>query len=293
MASTHLVGMVIPGLHSVFSELTASRCIDDIANPSLAFRVKEADPRFRTVELEICGGGFVGCVDSVARTPPVAQAPMHALIDLIPPTQFAGAVVLIVGGSRGLGELVAKMIAAGGGKPIITWVSGRVDAERVAGEIRAAGGACETLLYDARKAAALQIASLAEAPTHMYYFATPTIFRPQAAFYDPERLRDLLAVYVDGFSDLVLELRKLCPGLSAFYPSTIFVAERPAGMLEYAMAKAAGETLCAEMNMALAPARITQARLPRVPTDQTTSVTEVEMADPIATLLPIVRLVQS
>jgi hypothetical protein len=64
-------------------------------------------------------------------------------------------------------------------------------------------------------------------------------------------------------------------------------------MLEYAMAKAAGETLCGEMNAAWSPLRVTMARLPRLPTDQTASITETEFASPIECLLPIVREAQS
>jgi hypothetical protein len=73
----------------------------------------------------------------------------------------------------------------------------------------------------------------------------------------------------------------------------VAVTERPRGMTEYTMAKAAGEVLCADINEALAPTHVTQCRLPRLPTDQTVTVSEVEAADPIATMLPIVREVQS
>jgi hypothetical protein len=64
-------------------------------------------------------------------------------------------------------------------------------------------------------------------------------------------------------------------------------------MTEYSMAKAAGEVLCAELNDTLAPLHITVRRLPRLPTDQTATVTAVEAADPVVTMLPIVREVQS
>ncbi len=64
-------------------------------------------------------------------------------------------------------------------------------------------------------------------------------------------------------------------------------------MTEYAMAKAAGEVLSADINEGLAPTHVTVVRLPRLPTDQTVTVTEVEAADPVATMLPIVREVQS
>jgi hypothetical protein len=64
-------------------------------------------------------------------------------------------------------------------------------------------------------------------------------------------------------------------------------------MTEYTMAKAAGEVLCADLNKALSPSHVTISRLPRLATDQTASVTAVETADPLQTMLPLVREVQS
>lgn len=292
-ASTYLVGMVCPGLHSIFSELSVNTCADQESLGFLAFRVTKTYPRLRLVKTEIAGGGLAATVKSFVRTPPVRQATMESLAGLIDPDAFAGSVALIVGGSRGLGELTAKLIATGGGRIFVTWKNGREDAERVVEEIRSAGGVCETLEYDAQKPAAAQLGALADVPTHAYYFATPPIFRPQAEVFSAERLKEFQTVYVDGFWQLSQALRARRPGLSMFYPSSVAVAERPRGMTEYSMAKAAGEVLCAEINVALAPMHVTVSRLPRLPTDQTVSVNGIKAADPVATMLPLVQEVQS
>lgn len=291
-ASTYLVGMVCPGLHSIYSDLSVNACDVDRTQNVLAFRVTETDPRFNAVEQEILGGGISGVVRSFLRQPPLRQASMNALKSVVAPGEFSGAVVLVVGGSRGLGELTAKLIATGGGRVILTWQSGKEDAEHVANEIRSVGGVCDTVEYDVRTPAARQLTALPAIPTHMYYFATCTIFRPQGEFFSIGRLREFLAFYVDGFWQLLHGLRAMQPGISAFYPSSISVTKRPRGMTEYSMAKAAGEVLCADMNETLAPLYITVRRLPRLPTDQTAAVTAVEVADPVETMLPIIREVQ-
>jgi len=292
-ATSQQVGMVCPGLHSIYSGLFVFACTDSCADAGLAFRVTEVDKRFRAVEQEIVGGGLCGTVSSFARMPPVEQAPMKALAGVVSPTEFTGSLALIVGGSRGLGELTAKLIATGGGDVLITWQSGREDAERVAQEIRSFGGRCTTFAYDSRKPTAKQIAILERAPSHAYYFATPAIFKPQSDFFSSERLNEFLAVYVDGFWQLARALRDRQPHLSLYYPSSIAVTDRPKGMVEYAMAKAAGEALCSDMNAFLAPLRAFVSRLPRLSTDQTASVSPVETANPLDVMLPIVREVQS
>jgi acyl dehydratase len=292
-ASTLLVGMVCPGLHSMYSSVIIDACDEPAPEDRLGFRVVKTDPRFRMVRMSIGGGGWTGAVEAFARLPPVAQSPSHELSGVVEPTEFAGALALVVGGSRGLGELTAKLLAAGGAKVLITYRVGGAEAETVAHDIRAAGGSCVTLLYDASQPAEPQLAGLGEAPTHAYYFATPAIFRAQAALFARARLDKFLDAYVDGFLDLAQVLRARRGDVSLFYPSSVYVAERPRGMIEYAMAKAAGETLCAEMNLAWAPLRVTVDRLPRLLTDQTAAVTETKFASPVACLAPIVRETQS
>jgi acyl dehydratase/NAD(P)-dependent dehydrogenase (short-subunit alcohol dehydrogenase family) len=292
-ASSNLVGMVCPGRHSVFRGLSIEACGETCPQDVVAFRVTETDPRFRLVRQEIAGGGLTGSLECFARTPPVSQPTMQSLAGLVNTTEFTGAVALVVGGSRGLGELTSKLVATGGGRVIITYQVGRTDAERVAREILEAGGTAEAMAYDARRPAEEQLAGLANAPTHLYYFATPVISQRQSDVFVPLRFDDFNAVYVHGFWHLTVALRARQPKLSIFYPSSAFVSERPRNMTEYAMAKLAGEALCADMNLGLAPSHVTVSRLPPLPTDQTASIIAPETASPVETLLQIVREVQS
>ncbi len=292
-ASTLLVGMVCPGLHSMYSSLTVDTCEEPATENRLGFRVVRTDPRFRMVRLAVTGGGWVGAVESFARLPPVQQAPSHELVGVVRPTEFAGSFALVVGGSRGLGEVTAKLLAAGGAKVVITYRVGGAEAEAVVHDICAAGGNCEALPYDTARAAEPQLARVDDAPTHAYYFATPAIFKAQSALFARARLDAFLNVYVDGFLDLAQALRARRNDVSLFYPSSVFVTERPRGMVEYAMAKAAGETLCGEMNLAWAPLHITVDRLPRLPTDQTASIIGTGLTSSVDCLLPVVRKVQS
>jgi NAD(P)-dependent dehydrogenase (short-subunit alcohol dehydrogenase family) len=294
-AATCLVGMVCPGLHSIFTELSI-RAHDQSAVPdSLAFRVTATDHRFRTVVQEIVGGGLSGSIVCFSRRPPVQQPGFKYLTGLIGPNEFLGSTVLIVGGSRGLGELTAKLIAAGGGKVILTFQRGVEDADRVVREIRSSGGVCDCFRFDGLRPVEEQLAGWSDVPTHLYYFATPPIFRPSREFFDRSRLQEFLACYVDGFWALVQALSIRKPDLSIFYPSSSALDSRPSGITEYTMAKAAGEILCADINAAMAPLRVTVSRLPRLSTDQTMQVTADDAQLPSAAqiLLPLIRETQS
>ncbi len=219
---------------------------------------------------------------------------MTSVAELVTPGEFNQAVALIVGGSRGLGELTAKLIAAGGGKVIITYANGKADADNIAAQITEWGGNCDVLAYDARQPADGQLEALLQPPTHLYYFATPTISRRKSGLCARERFDEFNDFYVHGFLRLVeAGLRRRPEGITVFYPSTVYVQDRPADLTEYAMSKAAGEILCAEIAKYLPKVRVLSERLPRIPTDQTASLIPVDSASALSVMLPIVRKMQA
>lgn len=98
--------------------------------------------------------------------------------------------------------------------------------------------------------------------------------------------------YVQGFYDLctaLIERAGSVEKIIVLYPSTVFVEERPNGMTEYSMAKAAGEQLCVDMNGQMPALYILTSRLPRLHTDQTAGVLPEREINPVETLLPIIR----
>lgn len=102
--------------------------------------------------------------------------------------------------------------------------------------------------------------------------------------------QEFLAFYVVGFYELCKELvRRFGGGLSIFYPSSVFVDTRPQNMTEYAMAKACGEVLCADMQGFEKLGGILVRRLPRLLTDQTATIIGSQFADPVDVMIPIVR----
>jgi acyl dehydratase len=291
ICSSCLVGMVVPGLHSLFVALDVS-LVEGAGPPdALGFAVTWVEPRFRRVRIGIRGGGLEGTLETMVRAPPVIQATMANVAPLVDKHEFRGSLALVVGGSRGLGELTAKLIAAAGGKVIITHATGKSDAEAVAREITNAGGECGTMPYDVLLPATQQLGALGERiPTHVYYFATSTIARRKASPFDLKRFDEFNAFYVAGFLELVRACIQLRPqGVRVFYPSTVFVETRPADMTEYAMSKAAAEVLCADIEKYLPRAHVLVRRLPRLLTDQTSALLNAAVPDPVQVLLPIIR----
>jgi hypothetical protein len=297
-ACSYIVGMEAPGLHSMFSKLDLAMGRwpqPDSTHAGLRYLVTSQDERFRKARISVTGSSVFGTLEAFIRNPPVEQPSIESIAAHVVTGEFAGMDALVIGGSRGLGELTAKLIAVGGGNPTITYALGKVEAEQVAAEIRSWGGRIEVLPYDVRQAPIVQLKGLSASHTHLFYFATNAIFRPKKNLVSPAILADFVAFYLQGFHDLCIELTeraKLSSAgrkLIAFYPSSVAVEERPAGMTEYAMIKAAGEQMCRDMNQYLSNLRILISRLPRLRTDQTAGVIPEREVNPIDVLLPIIR----
>ncbi|HXJ00490.1 MAG TPA: SDR family NAD(P)-dependent oxidoreductase [Micropepsaceae bacterium] len=288
-----LVGMACPGLHSMFSGFSISIVADDDNSSGLSWRTERTDERFRMVWLRIAGLGLTGEVSSWVRAEPVILPDMSTLSSLVAPDEFAGRVAVIVGGSRGLGAVTAKLLAAGGAQILITYASGKADAEALISEIRTARGekAAACIACDVRGDIGSQLAALTEGITHFYYFATPRISRQTTAVFDRAAFDEFMRFYVEGFYALAKWLidNRRTSLRNIFYPSSVFVTSRPGGMTEYAMAKAAAEILCADLMKATPGLSIAAPQIPRVLTDQTATVPPVETADAIGVMLPLLR----
>lgn len=288
---SRLVGMICPGLHSIFSSFTVDLVDYDVAKMGIGFKVRSVDDRLGMVTIDVAGDGLQGEVLSFVRQPPVEEPAIRDIAAHITPGEFSGATALILGGSRGLGAVTAKLLAAGGARPIITYATGSEEASRVAADINDWSGEkrCQIRPFDALRPVSPQLNDL---PTvsHLYYFATPPIFIQKVDMFNFDLHRLFLKFYAEAFYEAWLALRR--SPTSIFYPSSVAVEERPAGMLEYAMAKCAGEMLCSELASTNPGLNITVERLPRILTDQTATVMPVNNADALTIMLPIVRAVQ-
>jgi hypothetical protein len=286
-ACSWLVGMQCPGLRSLFSRLKM-RWSPDALDGSLAYKVTDADKRFSLVSMQITGTGIIGSVDAFSPPSPPAMPTISILRGCVQPRQFLGQRALVVGGSRGLGELTAKTLAVGGADVVITYAKGKADAIAVRDDIVAGGGSARILSYDVTQAANQLDELQSWIPTHVYYFATGKIGQTRGGGLDTAILDRFKQWYLTGFYELCSYLNgRSASKIHVFYPSTVYVEERPPNMTEYAMIKAAGEILCADIPSILPRINVSSARLPRLATDQNINLGEDEFPDALDVLLPI------
>lgn len=280
LATTRLVGMACPGLHSLFSEIDL-RFSDSPAEAGLLqYQTTFCHPDLKLVEITLNGVGLTGKLVSFLRPTPTASVEMEAVRGLVTGTPFMGRQALVIGGSRGLGEVASKLLAVGGAQVVLTYAQGADDAAAVVKAIQNVGGRAQAIQMDIQ---ADDWEADFAAPTDLYYFPTPKIRQGPRHGFDAA-LYDLYSAYfVTAFARVI---GRFSTPLRVLYPSTIFVEEPEPRFAEYAAAKAAGETLCAYLERE-DPGRVIKViRFPRLQTDQNAAIASTDLPVPANVLRP-------
>lgn len=282
-ALSTLVGMACPGRHSLFGGFDVAR--SETGGP-LSYAVTKADRRFNRVTMAVEGYGLSGTVTAFHTAEP-ERTPLD--LTGVRQDEFKNAHPLILGATSGLGLVTTALLSAGGAAPVATWRSSP----------RALDGrtAVLALPYDVGAPDPLieELATRGWPGQQVYYFPTPRIFRRRLEPYQPEMFREFTAVYVDGFHGLMRALVNAFPKrpFRVLYPSSILAADAGSDSVEYGMAKAAGERLCARLMKAYPQLSIIIERLPGLATRQTVSVVPQAVAAADTAMLPIIRRVQA
>jgi hypothetical protein len=283
-ALSQVVGMECPGLNSLFASLRirirSSRGVDPM------FHVVRSDGRYGRLVLAVEAHTLDGEMDAFYRPSAFTGPSMTELSTIVVPGEFRGISALVIGGSRGLGALVAKLLAAGGADLTITYSVGEAEAMEVSDEIQFIGGNCSATQLTVSRSTMLP--ADCQRFDQLYYFATPRIFAKRSKHLDPALTEKFRDVYVHGFESICKSIGARGWSCAILYPSTIAIEDPLPELAEYAQAKAEGERLCQKLCLTehlviLAP------RLPRMATDQTQSIVSVKAADPADTIVPLLR----
>lgn len=289
LGTTRLVGVICPGLHSLYSEIDISTSMPN-NKTTMNYEVINLDRRFGLVFMKIIAPNMTGIIKAFRRPAFQEQANYLTLANIVDSKEFAGQRALVIGGSRGLGEVAAKLLSGGGADVKITYHQGKEDARRIVDDIVSQGGIADSFHYDVLnpKLGIPNISINDWFPTHLYYFATPFIFSGAKGIFSLPLFNKFCDYYIAGFLHTVNQLSKF--GIRhIFYPSTVAIDELPANMGEYATAKIASEMLCAFLEKTNREMTIYKPRFPRVATDQTASSIPVANQDPVPIMINELR----
>ncbi len=274
LSTSRLVGMECPGLNSLYASLNFTESEGAVESEEwLAYRVKRFDKRFSLSTILLAGPGLVGNIKAFLRPEPQVQPTcqeVRAAIDVgtLSGKPFYGQRVLVIGGSRGLGEVFTKVLAMCGAEVLFTYHKGEQESAAIVSDIIASKGKAACLKYDVIRDKGEIFAEFAA--NHLIYMATPFINIGRQKKFNSQAFVSFCNYYVDGFA---ATFDGAChQGLaSVYYPSSIFLDELPLQMSEYIAAKGAGEALCSTLAKAFPEIKFVCPRLPRIATDQSAS----------------------
>ena len=290
LASTRLVGMECPGDRSLYSELKVNFNMLDSDAKKIKYNVSSFDDRFSIATIDL-NGAVKGVLKAFLRPDPVEQASFSEITRLVTHNEFDYQRALIVGGSRGIGEVTAKILAAGGAKVLATYHKGVLEAEKMMHQINSTRNTVEIVRCDITNIDESFTKKLIDfQPTHLYYFATPPIFVSVKGQFDRELFTKFCGFYLTGFIEIIEMILKSSAGTKhVLYPSSVAVEEIPPNMGEYAASKAAAEVMCDYLNKIHRRVHISRVRFPRLDTDQTSNVYGIQSSDTVQAALAAVR----
>jgi len=280
---SRIVGMHTPGMNSIFSELHVEYNMDSLKK-NVEFKVSNVDDRFNIINIQSLGPSFAARLTAFYRPVQVTQKSIESLKCQLNSNEFGDQRAVIIGGSRGLGEYTAKCLGYGDAEVLITYANGKEDTRKVVSDIKTYNKKVMMQRLDVCNLSKKDLQVLIEFnPTHIYYYATPFIFRGIRGQFSKDLYGDFLKFYVDAFKIIVETMAHSSVNnqVKFLYPSSIALDDKPQDMLEYTRAKTEGEALCKTLESLYENIKIYNPRLPRMETDQTVSLATVQNEDPM------------
>jgi len=277
---SEIVGMHIPGLNSLL--LSLNGCFSE-KNTKYYYELISCNLRFGIMKILFNGRYLKAEIDAFYRQSSRNSPSMDQISEKIKGNEFKNVNALIIGGSRGLGEITAKIITCGGGQVTITYNLGESDANKLQNEILNYGKFCNISKLKVED----QFHIPEEHFNQIYYFPTPKIKAEDPISSNANLTQLYELIYVEGFRNLLTQVLEKGMESSIFYPSTIFINNPPKKFALYVESKLKGELLCQEF-IQTKTMRIIYPRLPRLATDQTLGLVNEEFQDSVDIMYPLI-----
>ncbi|MCX6116935.1 MAG: MaoC family dehydratase, partial [Proteobacteria bacterium] len=238
MQTTEVVGMKCPGLNSIYSNLQMQ--FHSIATQSdhqsigetnpeyaqLSYKTKSFDERFFLCCINVNGPGVEGEIKAFLAKPAPAQDSLRECQRFAKSRDLKKVRAIIIGGSRGIGENVTKILAACGADVLFTYHFGKIESDAIELEAGQLQLNARGLRFDILNDQVGAILPQEWRPTHLFYFATPKIEQGIPQKFNDHLLQKFVNYYVSAFARLIQSI-DTSDLKGVFYPSTAFLNTLP------------------------------------------------------------------
>ena len=260
---SYIVGMKFPGLYSLFLSADISFKVN---NDLEFFKISKTDKRINYIWTEFRGKSIYGYLESMLRPKEKKGLENKIIKKYIKPDEFKKFNSLVIGGSRGIGNLVTKIIAIGGGKVRFTYHKGKEESDIINKSFSKNSNVQKAIKLNILSN--LEISKLRDIQSinSIFYFPSPKIIKSWNQSHDESLFEIYKLYYFHQFRIIVNKLSTINEKRIFFYPSTILIDKNEAGFNSYTEAKMLGEKFCS--NNKNKNIKFYYPRLPKLLTDQ-------------------------
>lgn len=288
IALSRLVGMECPGLNSLFVGFNINFHKKNVVETNkILWSINKYYGNQAPINISVKSSIMDGIIQAFVRPTPISQL---SFLEISKFTKnyinLDNTTSLIIGGSRGLGEVTSKIIASYGGKVIITYHQGDKEAIEICDDInnKSNKNLATSLKFDVRNPEEL-FQFLTKNKTiinSIYYFATPKIKGLKSIEIDKSLLELYSEYYTICFSKLLKKMSEYQQDQhkKVFYPSTVFINNFKEELKEYVLAKKNAEEYIEFIKNKLNNISIYVERLDILKTDQNNSIFSVDVKEP-------------
>lgn len=231
------VGMYWPGKNSLFVGFNIF--LKKIKKKDINLKILKTDNRTGYSIINYKSYNCIGKIFTFFTQERAQQPSLTYLSKRIPKRALIKHKALIIGGSRGLGELTAKIIATSGGNVTITYNNNQMLAKNLLKIFNKRKLRLRIKKFKINKNGNFNNKTLKNCNYNcLYYFATPLIYRQKNIKFDKKIFRDFNNIYSKALIKIIKSLK--IKNLIIFYPSTVYNFRKNKNFSEYIHAKRDG-----------------------------------------------------
>lgn len=268
LSTSYIVGMINPGKYSLFSRLLVNLNLKKNENNKIKFMIKKFDKRINQIEIILDS-----CINAkiyAFKYNYFEQKSINILKKRIRKKILNNKRTLIIGASRGLGEVTSKLMALLGSKLVLTYNLEKNNIFKIKNEIaNSTKVSCTLLKLDILKKDYRSKQKFFDKIHYFFYFASPKITATENNEFNNRIFLDYKNFYLNKFIEFCLFLDKISKEkIKVFYPSTVYINEKNNIFKEYILAKKIAEKKIKLLNKKLKKIKIEIFRLPEMCTSQ-------------------------
>jgi FkbH-like protein len=261
-----IVGMHLPGLNSIFTSFKITYNKDNINKNVINYQLNNFNNSILNLTIN---GIYDGEINAVLRPERIKQLSIKNI--QMTGTEFNNINALVLGGSRGIGELTTKILIAGGASVTFTYNNGITESKDLIDEINSVSieKKCKSFKFNLLTDE-LDINILKKYDI-IFYYITPKIL-PTDNILNTELLHKFNTFYNEKYYNLLLKLSNINKEFQVFIPSTVFIDEYNTHFKEYIFSKSLSEYISKYIENNFKNIKINKIRLKKMNTDQTQSI---------------------